>query len=115
MKYKKERTVEKEMARQIHVVFELTMPHAASWNGRWSGEGQGHYIFKDFSPGKFAKIENQIIGSWHYRWDDGWCACVTSREIEGQELRKLRRQNRGFCGYDWMVEDILLHGEIKQR
>lgn len=25
--------------------FELSMPHAASWNGKLSGADQGHYIF----------------------------------------------------------------------
>lgn len=27
--------------------FELSMPYAASWNGKWSGADQGHYIYTD--------------------------------------------------------------------
>lgn len=104
------------MAKKVHVVFELTMPNRGSWNGRWSGENQGHYIFKDFSPAAFEKEwKEKIIGSWCYTWDDGWTACIASRVVDGTELRNLRKQNAGFLGYDWMVKDILAYGKIKPR
>lgn len=102
------------MAARVHVVFELTMPNRGSWNGKWTGDGKGHYIFKDFAPGEFKKkYKETVIGSWSYRWDDGWTACITSRVVDGQELRRLRKNNSGFCGYDWMVRSILATGEIK--
>lgn len=103
------------MARVIHVVFELTMPHRGSWNGRWSGENSGHYIFKDFPPGYFQKNKDRLIGQWEYRWDDGWAACITSSEASGQEFRELKKRNTGFCGYSWMVRSILLDGTIDKK
>lgn len=104
------------MARNVHVVFELTMPNSGSWNGAWSGEGRGHYYFKDFPPVSFEKkYKEKVIGSWYYSWDDGWTACITSRVIDGQELRRLRKNNCGFCGYEWMVRSILATGEIKYK
>lgn len=92
--------------------FELSMPHAASWNGRWSGEKDVHVITKtDRDIGKKRCLE--LDGkSFFYRWDDGWCACVTCRIIDRKEQARVRRLNRGFCGYDWMVRSIITDNEI---
>lgn len=104
------------MAKMIHVVFELTMPHAASWNGRWSGEGEGHYIFRSFPERRRKEIETSLKNSpWFYLCGDGWGARVSARIIDGQKKRNLKKKNAGFCGYGWMVEDILLYGEIGGR
>lgn len=52
--------------------FELSMPHAASWNGKWSGADQGHYIFKTSQAASMQKLFAKLDGgSWAYRWDDG--------------------------------------------
>ena len=96
--------------------FELSMPCAASWNGKWSGADQGHYIFKTSQAASMQKLFAKLDGgSWAYRWDDGWCAVVSARIVDAKEARKLRKVNAGFCGYDWMVKDILAFGEIKKR
>nr|WP_279221862.1 hypothetical protein [Clostridium sp. OF09-10] len=42
------------------------------------------------------------------------CYDLCSR-LDAKEARKLRKLNAGFCGYDWMVQDILAFGEIKKR
>lgn len=94
--------------------FELSMPYAASWNGKWSGADQGHYIFKTSQAASMVKLFSKLDGgSWSYRWDDGWCAMISARVVDAKEARKLRKLNAGFCGYDWMVQDILAFGEIK--
>jgi hypothetical protein len=54
-------------------------------------------------------------GSWAYHWDDGWCARISARIVDAEEARKLRKANAGFCGYDWMVKDILSFYKIKKR
>ena len=96
--------------------FELSMPHAASWNGKWSGADQGHYIFKTSQAASMQKLFAKLDGgSWAYRWDDGWCAMISARIVDAKEARKLRKANAGFCGYVWMVKDILAFGEIKKR
>lgn len=96
--------------------FELSMPHAASWNGKWSGADQGHYIFKTSQATSMQKLFVKLDGgSWTYRWDDGWCAMISARIVDAKEARKLRKANAGFYGYDWMVKDILAFGKIKKR
>lgn len=101
------------MSKNIRVIFELTMPHAASWNNKWSGSESGHYIFKEYPPVAFEKKwKDKVIGEWYYRWDDGWEAKIKSRVISVEESRKLKRANSGFCGYNWMVDSILAAGRI---
>lgn len=94
--------------------FELTMPNRGSWNGRWSGEKDVHIITKsDRQIGK--KLIEELDGqSFYYGWDDGWGANVSCRVVDAAEARRLRKKNRGFCGYDWMVRSIIANGEIKR-
>lgn len=96
--------------------FELSMPCATSWDGKWSGADLGHYIFKTSQDASMQKWFAHLDGDfWTYRWDDGWCALITACIVDAKEARKLRKLNAGFCGYDWMVQDILAFGEIKKR
>ena len=94
--------------------FELTMPNRGSWNGRWSGENELHAIIKtdrEVGRKKIAELDGK---AYYYRWDDGWTACVSCRKCDAKEATKIRKYNRGFRGYDWMVESILKYGEIKK-
>ena len=94
--------------------FELSMPNCGSWNGRWSQEKDIHVITKtDRDIGK-KRIQELDGKSFFYRWDDGWTACVSCRIINAKESAKLRKMNRGFCGYDWMVKSIILYDEINK-
>ncbi len=34
------------------------------------------------------------------------------REVDGKEARRVRKESKGFCGYDWMVDEIRQHGRI---
>lgn len=97
------------------IVFELTMPHCNSWNGRWSGEGRRFLRFKDQ-----RKVPKEYWGkSFYYNWPDGWGACVTLTQISAADYKRLERQSNGFMGYDWMIDSIIMYGDIiapsKQR
>lgn len=92
------------------VAFELSMPSVASWNGRWRGEGNLYAIVRSVPAMKGAEIVQQR--RYTYAFGDGWVAAVTAREVTRSEAAKLRRNTRGFCGYDWMVESILRRGAI---
>ena len=95
--------------------FELTMPNRGSWNGRWSGEKDAHVITKtDRQIGK-KKVQELDGKNFFYRWDDGWTAGISCRVVTADDARKLRKRNRGFCGYDWMVRSIIAQGEIDPR
>lgn len=90
------------------VVFELTMPNRGSWNGRWSQENSRHLIFK-----RNSDVPEKVIGkSFIYNWDDGWTACVKITKEPCSVVNHLRKINKGFCGYDWMVHSIIQCGEI---
>lgn len=95
------------------IVFELTMPRNSSWNGKWSGDGDVHIIAK---PDKY--VPNDRIGnSYYYDFGDGWCACidVIKMNANSSEYRQMKRNNRGFCGYNWMVDSIISNNEIKLK
>lgn len=98
--------------------FVLTMPNVGSWNGRWSGEGNLYAIVKTFSKSKKSDERCARLlaaRSWHYRWDDGWGANISVKQVNNTEARAIRRNTKGFCGYDWMVNNILNHGSPYQK
>ena len=100
------------------VCFELTMPRNNAWNGRWSGEGKLYAKCVRFGrsramDGQAAKLFG--IGSWYYNFGDGWGASVSAREVTAAEARKIERKSAGFCGYDWMVQEIISFGEIRGK
>ena len=93
------------------VVFELTMPSRGSWDGKWSGEEKNNIIYKNLTDKLAASIGLKEPGdtrSWMHRWSDGWAACVTARAMHVGEKKK---KSAGFCGYDWMVENILCYNQ----
>lgn len=99
------------------ICFELTMPNRGSWDGHWSGEKDVHVIMKtDRHSGLDKKKCQELDGKdFYYRWDDGWTACISCRIVDRKEAAQLRKKNKGFCGYDWMVRSIIAFGEIKIR
>lgn len=108
----KRRDASKVKRRKYTVGFFLTMPNRASWNGHWSGENSVHVIMKTVPAKYFEEHKSQLIGTWSYSWDDGWRAEINSRIIEPGERASLLRRNTGFSGYGWMVDSIMLTGEI---
>lgn len=90
------------------LAFELSMPGVNSRNGRWTGEARRYVKVLRVGTGCLAKP-----GRYIYNFGDGWRAAVEVREVDGKESRKLRRVSDGFCGYDWMVDEIRFHGRIK--
>jgi len=94
------------------VCFQLTMPNVGSWNGKWTGEGRPYFIIKKLGKAWSEKLKAGQ-SYFHYNFGDGWSAGVTLTFIDGKESRKRRKASVGFCGYDWMVDSILAHGEIR--
>lgn len=97
------------------LLFELTMPGVASWNGRWSGEGKRYLFCKTFTTTKGkAKAEEILkIRDFGYSWPDGWYANVEVSKIESRDKRKFTKLSSGFCGYDWMANSIVENLTIK--
>ena len=91
------------------IVFELTMPHVGSWNGKWTGADRRYIRTKrecDVPKEYWEK-------DFDYRWDDGWAARVSLYRMSAKEAAKLERKSDGFCGYDWMIRSIIRKGRIE--
>ncbi len=101
-----------------YIIFQLHMPGNNAWNGRWSGEGKLYAIVKKFpntlkGAAKVSALNGQSFG---HNFGDGWFASVACRiPTDAKELRDVRKRSQGFCGYDWMVENILSHGSASDK
>lgn len=93
--------------------FSLSMPNRNSWDHGWSGEGRKYVILKTFKSKKSIEKAQRLLrtGYFRYSWSDGWGAGITVREVDSIEARKLRKESKGFCGYNWMVDTILMYGK----
>lgn len=95
------------------------MPRVGSWNGKWTGEGN---LFAKvinytqmYGTSKTAKETAESIlieKNFSYDFGDGWASDIEVRKVTSAEARKLRKDSKGFCGYDWMIDDIINHGRI---
>ena len=97
-----------------YVSFVLSMPNRGSWNGGWSGEKNLYCKIKSFNDTKKNQDRlSKLPGSYYYNFGDGWGASINVEIVDGKTSSKLKRQSRGFCGYDWMIDSIISNGEIK--
>ena len=94
------------------VSFELSMPNRGSWNGKWSGEKDRHIITKTDRQIGRKKCEELDGRDFFYRWPDGWTARVSCKVIDRKEAAGLKKQSKGFGGYEWMVGSIIRKGKI---
>ena len=98
--------------------FTLSMPNNNSWNGKWSGEDRFYAKVVNFGRTKKAEADaKQILdkGYFYYNFGDGWGAGISVEKVDAKKAQQIRKKSVGFCGYDWMVDDIKLYGEIRQR
>ncbi|MFA6973977.1 MAG: hypothetical protein WC238_04560 [Parcubacteria group bacterium] len=102
------------------VSFELTMPNVGSWNGKWTGASKKYFLIKSFTEAFFTKtiaplLDGKTSRSWHYSWGDGWGANVELQIVDSKEGKRRSKVSAGFCGYEWMVENIIRTGKIKDQ
>ena len=92
------------------IQFTLSMPNVGSWNGQWSGAANLYARVRRFTDTSADKIMSH--GSYYYNFGDGWGASVSVKQIDGAEARRVSRASKGFCGYDWMIDSIVMDGAI---
>jgi hypothetical protein len=84
------------------------MPVTNSWNGGWTGEDKNLTIIRKLDYDTVIDmLGTERRRSWFHVWDDGWLACVEARVLKSGERAK---KSDGFCGYDWMVDNIISFG-----
>lgn len=109
--FKEISTQRKQKAAPSKVIFELTMPKNNAWNSKWTGDDEKHLII--MSKGKIKKLDEILCNApYSYDFGDGWIAQIQVRFVNNYETSKLRKLNKGFCGYDWMVKSIIDNGSI---
>ena len=97
------------------LVFELSMPGCASWNGQWTGNGNYYAVVRSLGRSKEAGAREEAIAlgsSYSYGWSDGWRASISVTRITAKDAVKICKRSKGFCGYDWMVQSIINNGKI---
>lgn len=96
--------------------FTLSMPSNNSWDGRWSGKANLYARTVNFGRSPQANDRAREIldkGYYSYNFRDGWRAGITVTEVDAKQAKNVARKTKGFCGYDWMIESIRKHNEIK--
>lgn len=102
----------------MKLMFKLGMPSNNAWNGRWSGEENLYARIVNFGTTKKAieKAEAILGGEvYYYNFGDGWMASVTVTLPTPSDIQRVKKHSKGFCGYDWMIESIRKHGDIRVR
>lgn len=99
------------MDKKVKVAFRLSMPGNNSWNGKWSGDGKLYAVVRDMRSVKAEELAS--ARSYGYNFGDGWFASVNVAIVSAEEAKRIKKQTLGFCGYEWMVNSIELHGVIK--
>ena len=93
--------------------FEITMPNIGSWNGVWTGTKNAHFAFRGYTKKRAQELmKGEESRSFYYNFGDGWGANVEMKPILSSEMRKIKRANKGFMGYDWMIDSIEKHDKI---
>lgn len=90
--------------------FVLSMPNVGSWNGKWTEDSNLYYRSRKVPKTKEAELDGQ---SFYYNFGDGWAANVSCFRLDAKTNVKLKRKSNGFASYDWMIDSILVHGEIR--
>ena len=94
----------------MRIEFRLTMPGINSWNGTWTGAGKNYLIYLTMCKKSTTDLfSGHAEKSFHHDFGDGWRANVSARIMDVGEKKK---KSAGFCGYDWMVDNILAHNQI---
>jgi hypothetical protein len=97
----------------MNFAFLLSMPGNNAWDGKWTGEGTLYARVKTFSARDFKATGLSLVGHHRYNFGDGWVASVEVKVVDSTTKRKLVKQSKGFCGYDWMIDSLMAHGEIR--
>ncbi len=90
------------------LLFEFSIPKNNSWDGKWSGEGK--YYARTLSSRSKGLAEP---GTYSYEFGNGWVALIKVSEIDSKKAERILKKSAGFCGYEWMITEIMKYGRIR--
>ena len=97
------------------VLFTLSMPRVNSWNNKWSGDDKLFCIAKTAFRRNKPLFPNLKEGDFVYDFEDGWVANVNVKFVTPSEAKSAMKKSKGFCGYDWMCNELMINGRISTR
>lgn len=97
----------------ITVLFTLTMPNSGSWNGQWSGASNKYIISRRIKDDRAKELDDKYF---YHNFGDGWGAGVSCKiSASSKDTKAALKDSAGFCNYDWMVNNIISHGQTKGK
>jgi len=87
------------------LLFELIYP-----TSRWPGDGEKYLATKSVGRKKEEELDGKYF---QYVFSDGYRARIRVEKMTAAEAREQMRKSKGFCNYEWMIESIIEHGEIR--
>lgn len=97
------------------VLFTLSMPCNNSWNNKWSGDDRFYCISKVAFRRNKPVYPNLKEGNYIYGFEDGWVANVNVKFVTPSEAKAAMKKSDGFCGYEWMCDELMATGKISTR
>jgi len=91
------------------IAFRLSMPRNNSWNNRWSGEELIYVRVQALTNTIAQRVLQQ--GYYSHSFGDGWVAMISVEEVSKEKAKELKKKSKGFCGYDWMIDNIKWYGD----
>ena len=97
------------------ILFTLSMPNVGSWNGQWTGSGGCYAKTRKITDKQILEriFKGKQSASFYYNFGEGWGASVRASIVPADEAHKAMNKSQGFCGYDWMIDEIIAFGKIK--
>lgn len=91
------------------IAFRLTMPgRGQAVSSSW-GQGREYIVVRTLTDETAAALmRGESKRVWWHRWDDGWVAQVAATRVAPRDRRT---RTTSFAGYDWMIDNILRHGD----
>jgi hypothetical protein len=90
----------------VKVIFELSVLDSRGWNGKWAEIGCKYTVMRKLDT------KSSLIGKcFTYNWKDGWYVRVDVRRA--YQFGRKEKPTGKFCSYEWMVDSLVQHGEIR--
>ena len=93
-----------------HLAFRLTMLCHAPLRSSW--QDKNFVACRQFME-QLRTRTIAVNGPYTYRFSDGYTAHISAFVINEAQRNRLLNESDGFGGYEWMIDSIIKHGEIK--